>query len=122
MSSTKTAGLALFLAAMLASSTVLAHGGRHHHQRARVHFGVFVGAPAYWYYPAPYYYYPPAYYYPPVVAAPASPPTYIERGNGYAPREETQGTWYYCPEAKAYYPYVKQCAGGWQKVPAQPQG
>ena len=119
MKPTKTAGLALFVLAVLASSAVLAHGGHH---RSRAHFGVFIGAPAYWYHPAPYYYYPPAYYYPPVVAAPASPPVYIERGNASSPSEQSQGIWYYCPEAKAYYPYVKQCAGGWQRVPAQPQG
>jgi hypothetical protein len=117
---TKATGLALFLAALLASNAVLAHGGRYY--RPRVHFGVSVGVPAYWYYPAPYYYYPPAYYYPPYFAAPASPPVYIERGDASSAPEQAQGQWYYCPEAKAYYPYVKQCAGGWQKVPAQPPG
>jgi hypothetical protein len=25
--------------------------------------------------------------------------------------------WYWCPNAGAYYPYVKECAGGWQTVP-----
>ncbi len=28
--------------------------------------------------------------------------------------------WYFCPEANAYYPYVKSCANGWQAVPAMP--
>jgi hypothetical protein len=29
--------------------------------------------------------------------------------------------WFYCPNAGAYYPYVKECAGGWQRVlPQQP--
>lgn len=120
MRPTKAAGLALLLVAILASTAALAHGGGHY--RSRAHFGVFIGAPAYWYHPAPYYYYPPAYYYPPVVAAPASPPVYIERGNASSPPEQSQGYWYYCPEARAYYPYVKQCAGGWQRVPSQPQG
>jgi len=23
---------------------------------------------------------------------------------------------------KGYYPYVKQCPGGWQKIPARPSG
>ena len=27
--------------------------------------------------------------------------------------------WYYCPVAKAYYPYVNACPSGWQAVPAQ---
>jgi hypothetical protein len=87
--------------------------------------GVGVGFPAY-----PYYYpvAPVPYYYPPVVAAPADPPTYIEQGQaqpapayGAADGEQQQaGTWYYCDAAQAYYPYVKQCAGGWRAVPANP--
>ncbi|HTO48891.1 MAG TPA: hypothetical protein VML91_14720 [Burkholderiales bacterium] len=28
--------------------------------------------------------------------------------------------WYYCPASKAYYPYVRECAGGWQAVSPQP--
>lgn len=112
--------LAMVLAAMTWSSVALAHHGGHY--RTRAHIGVFIGAPAF-YYPPPFYYYPaPYYYYPPVVAVPASPPAYIERGNGSSSPEPSQGTWYYCPETRAYYPYVKQCAGGWQRVPAQPQG
>ncbi|HYW05061.1 MAG TPA: hypothetical protein VFA86_14085 [Gammaproteobacteria bacterium] len=30
--------------------------------------------------------------------------------------------WYYCRGAGEYYPYVHQCPGGWQKVPARPSG
>ncbi|HUL00131.1 MAG TPA: hypothetical protein VLX29_04670 [Nitrospirota bacterium] len=32
---------------------------------------------------------------------------------------------YYCQESKTYYPYVKQCPGGWMKVvptPTPPKG
>jgi hypothetical protein len=28
--------------------------------------------------------------------------------------------WYYCPDAKAYYPYVKECPKGWMKVVPTP--
>ena len=28
--------------------------------------------------------------------------------------------WYYCPDPAGYYPYVTQCYGPWQPVPAQP--
>jgi hypothetical protein len=28
--------------------------------------------------------------------------------------------WYYCAAAQGYYPYVKECPGGWQKVLPQP--
>ena len=83
--------------------------------------GVVIGGPVWgpWYYPPPYpYYYPP--YPPAVVTVPASPPVYIEQGqSGPAPSNQA-GTWYYCPEAKSYYPYVNQCPSGWQAVPATP--
>lgn len=52
---------------------------------------------------------------PPVSAAPA--PTYIERS---APAEPAAPVWWYwCADAKAYYPYVKECPGGWQRVSPQ---
>jgi hypothetical protein len=82
-----------------------------------------IGAPLVW----PGYYYrpwpPPAYYvYPPVVAAPASPPVYIEQGSTDSGSDIQQqpGYWYYCSDPQGYYPYVKVCPGGWQQVPAQP--
>jgi len=28
--------------------------------------------------------------------------------------------WYYCQDPAGYYPYVMQCSGPWQPVPAQP--
>ena len=108
----------VFVVGAIASATALA-GPRGH-----VRFGVFVGAPFYWY--PPYYYppyYPPYYspYYPPVVAAPSSPPTYIEQGGAQpAPASSQSNWWYYCADAKAYYPYIKQCPGGWQRVAPQP--
>jgi len=111
----------LLAAVVLGLATSLpadAHGGRHY--RPRAHVGVYFGAPLLWYHPGPNYYYPYRYYYPPVVAAPASPPVYVERGDSYSPPGESQGYWYYCPAAEAYYPYVKQCAGGWQRVAPQP--
>jgi hypothetical protein len=110
--------LAALMLAATASGTASAHGGHRHH-RSHLNFGFHFGAPAYWY-PAPWYYYPPAYY-PPVAAVPAEPTRYIERGDAYSPPEQQPGYWYYCQEAKAYYPYVKQCAGGWQRVNPAPQ-
>jgi hypothetical protein len=85
-----------------------------------LHFG-FPG-PYYW---GPRYYYPPpppVYYYPapPLIAAPAAPPTYIERDDDEAPPPSPSQWWYWCPSAKGYYPYVKDCPGGWQRVPPQP--
>ena len=110
--------LAVVLLSMVASAPALAHGGGHRHG-PRVSVGFVFSGPAFWYYPPPYYYNP---YYPRVVAVPAEPTVYIERGDSYTPPEQSHGYWYYCPEAKAYYPYVKQCAGGWQRVNPQPPG
>jgi len=83
--------------------------------RGRVHFGVHIGAPWYpfWYHPWPYYY--PA----PVVVQRSEPPVYVERDEPAS--EQAPGWWYYCDESKTYYPYVKSCPGGWQKVPPVPR-
>ena len=91
----------------------------------------YYGSYPYSYYGAPYYgasYYSPApAYYPLVQPAPV---TYIERSDEpqivtqEAPTDSSrvvQGSWwYYCVDAKAYYPYVNQCPGGWLRVAPQP--
>ena len=92
------------------SGAALAHG------HGRLFLGFNFGFPGYYYHPAPYYYYPPPVYYPaPVVVQ--QPPVYTERQE-VAP--EAQGYWYYCAATRGYYPYVKECPGGWQKVPPAP--
>ena len=96
-------GLLALAALLSASAAAFAHG--------RGHVRIWVG-PA-WYWGPAYYYPPPYYYYPP--ARPAEPPVYVERID---PNE--QGWWYYCDAAKGYYPYVKECASGWQRVPPAP--
>ncbi len=86
-------------------------------------FGLTVDA-AYWgwpwYYPFyayPYYYNNP---YAPAVSMPSDEPQeYIQRSDKVS-APVSSGVWYYCPESKIYYPYVKECPGGWQTVPAQP--
>jgi len=89
--------------------------------QARDHFsfhgGVWIGpgwggwGPWWWgapYYPAyPYYY---NYWAPPVVQ---------EQSPGYVqptPQVEEQTYWYFCPDTRNYYPYVKKCPSGWLKV------
>ena len=102
--------LAVFFGAMASTPALAWHHGGH------VRFGVVIGAPFY-----PWWYYPPAYYPPAVVTVPASPPTYIEQGSPQpVPDQQQQGYWYYCKESKTYYPYVKECPGGWQRVTPQP--
>jgi len=111
--------------AMAAALTVLvsvpAHAD-HYHGHGRVGVGVVIGAPGYWHYPGPYYppYPYPYYAYPPVVVAP-EPQTYIER-TPEPPQQQAQPSndWYYCHKPEGYYPYVKQCPGGWQRVAPQP--
>jgi len=115
--------LAVLVLAGTASASAFAwHGGGH------ARFGVYIGAPGYWY--PPYYYPPyyPAYAYPPVVVAPPAPQVYVEQGSiapGAAPAQSQSASpsnwWYYCADAKAYYPYVKECPAGWQRVAPQPQ-
>ena len=62
---------------------------------------------------AAYYYYPPAV----VMGPPAAPPVYVERNDA---ARESQGYWYYCEQSRGYYPYVKDCPGGWKAVPPAP--
>ena len=93
---------------IVASAAAQAHG---------VRFGFAFGFPIF---PAPYYYAPPVYYHPaPVYAAPA--PVYVEPPQVHA-APQPEHYWYYCPDSKTYYPYVKQCAGAWQRVLPRPPG
>ena len=92
-------------------------GGLHHTAHVRGHVGVFIGPG--WY--PPYYYYPPPYYYPYAAPVVAAPPTYVEQGAPQASAPAmSSGYWYYCSGSGAYYPYVKDCPGGWQQVAPQP--
>lgn len=100
------------------------HGGGHKRSYHRSGVDVVIGG-AYWgppwYYPSYYYPYDPyyyPYYYPPVVEVPSSPPVYIERSRPEL--SALPNVWFYCPDSKTYYPYVKECKGGWQTVPAKP--
>lgn len=108
--------LSLLVVLLLAGmGSAWAHGGR-------VGVGVYVGP--YWG-PGPWYYPPPYYYRPEVVVVPApQPPVYIEQQQP-APAETTnrpaEQYWYYCAASKGYYPYVKECPGGWQKVQPHPE-
>ena len=92
------------------------HHGHHHGTTFVVGFGFAYPWSWYGYYPPPYYY--PGYYYPQPVAYPAEPVTYVEQS---APAQtEPAGWWYYCETSRTYYPYVRECPNGWQRVPALP--
>jgi len=88
-------------------------------------FGALVGAPllASTYYYRPYYY-PPygygGYYsYAPTYAPGYPQPAYASQGP--TPMQQPS-SWYYCPSSNGYYPYVRQCAAGWQQISATPPG
>jgi len=113
MKKTALALAAAVLGVAVYTSALADRDDHHDDDRGRVHFGLYLGAPLgwdNWDAPPPYYSYPP----PQVVAVPARPPVYVERHR--APRY----WWYYCGAAGAYYPYVKHCPGGWQRVAPRP--
>jgi len=105
----------LAMAGMLVAQSAFAW---HHHHRSRVSVGLHFGIPigAYPYYP---YYYPPVYYPAPVVVQ-QQPTVYVEQAAPQAQPAQPAGYWYYCADARAYYPYVKECPAGWQRVAPQP--
>ncbi len=99
----------LFLMTM-GAGTALADPYHHHHH----HY-------PYWFWPRivvtpwpRYYYDPPAPVIIQTVPRYNPPEVYIQQ----TPPPE-QGYWYYCESARAYYPYVKECPGGWMKVVPQ---
>jgi hypothetical protein len=102
-------------AGLFASTAALA---QHHRGWGGPRVGIYFG-PAY-----PYYYPPSPYYYPPPMVVPAQPPVYIEQAPQIvapAPSAAPQGqAYYFCAAANGYYPYVKECPGGWQQVAPQP--
>jgi len=128
--------LALSVAAgLLGSGVALADRGHFHGS-----VGVYVGpgfGPGWgpgWgpYYPRPYYYDPFYYPYPlppAVIVRPApQPEMYVEQPQAQvapAPAQApaapaTDNYWYHCAQPEGYYPYVKECPQGWQKVAPQP--
>ncbi len=71
----------------------------------------WVVAGLWYFYPQRVYPYPDPYTPPVVIVPPAQP------APSAAPPAQY---WYYCDAAKAYYPYVPSCPGGWRMVPATP--
>ena len=64
------------------------------------------------YYDYPYYAYPA-----PVIVQQPAPEVYVQP----APQQPAEtGYWYYCQNPQGYYPYVRQCPGGWMKVVPSP--
>ncbi len=114
--------LKVVIAIMLVSGAAVSHlawADRHGHGGGRFGIGIVIG-PAWPYYPPNYYY--PNYYpaYPPNVII-QSPPVYVEQGAPAPPPAQVpENYWYYCSSPQGYYPYIKECPAGWQKVAPQP--
>jgi hypothetical protein len=120
-------GLVLVIA-LLASTAVpgyAQHGGGWHGGGGGWHGGGWGWRGGWWgpgwgypYYGYPYpYTYPYPYGYPansPPVMGESSPQTYIQQ------EAPAQQYWYYCQNPQGYYPYVRECPGGWQQVAPQP--
>ena len=78
----------------------------HGHHDGRVGWWWIVGT-LWYFYPRPIYPSPDPYLPPTVIVQPSPPPSRYD-------------VWYYCDSARAYYPYVQSCPGGWRMVPANP--
>lgn len=137
-------GLALAALSLTAASTAANadrgyrnyhHGGHGHYHGGpyyggRASFGIVLGAPLW--YPSPYYssyYYPysaypayPAYPYTAPVVVGTAPRVYVERGDVALQDSPPASSpyWYYCRDSATYYPYVRECASAWERVPARP--
>lgn len=96
--------------------------GHHHHGGPRVSlaFGPYFGPWGY----SPYFYDP--FFYSrrwddrPIVIEQPAPQVYVEQPQAYSQAAPTNNYWYFCEAAQAYWPYVKECPSGWQKVVPQP--
>jgi hypothetical protein len=108
------AAVLLAVAGLVASEPALAHG------RSRVSVGVGFGF-GYPYWGGPWWAYPPPYYYYPAPVVVQQPVTYVEQNpQAVSTPAANAGWWYYCDQSRGYYPYVRECPGGWQRVPPTP--
>jgi len=110
----------ILLVGLCGSGLALADRG-HFHGHSHIGLGFYFGPP----YPlySPFYYPYPAY--PPVVVVPAQPQEYIEKGQFSDPQasaSQSGNYWYHCDRPEGYYPYIKDCPGGWKaEVPSPPE-
>ena len=98
------------------------HGHHPHHGGPRVSlsFGPYFGPWGY----SPYFYDP--FFYSrrwndrPIIIEQPAPQVYVEQPQVYSQAAPNNNYWYFCEAAQAYWPYVKECPGGWQRVVPQP--
>jgi hypothetical protein len=85
------------------------------HGHGRGHVGVYFGP--IW---GPWGYYPPPVYYSAPIVVERSP-VYVESPT-VVQAAPASTYWYFCRPANAYYPYVKDCPSGWERVAPRPPG
>jgi hypothetical protein len=120
-------GVLLIAVGVAASGEAAAHGwGRGYgYYGPRVGIGIAVPLGGYGYYPGvfgvPVYPVVPRVYAPPPAVV-VTPPTtvYVERGSPDSAASDAGGYWYYCRKPRGYYPYVKRCPDGWERVAPEP--
>lgn len=132
--------MAMIILAMSAATQTVSASERHFHgPRLSFGFGIGVG-PFVYPYPSAYSrnYYPvsnypyQSMYYPEVMVGTVDTPTpvYVRRtevvstrplqSSQIQPEVSTNGSdWYYCHNPDGFYPAIKACPSGWQRVPAQ---
>ena len=93
---------------MLYSPESQASHGRHGGYGGHFGMSVWVGPGLWW----PYY---PNYSYYPAPAARVE-----EQPDLNLQEREEESYWYYCPDPRGYYPYVRKCPQGWMKVVPNP--
>jgi len=80
---------------------------------------VIYAPPVYAPVPVQPYYVEQTYISPPVTALPLPPPTMGQ----YQPQEIAGGQWwYFCRKPAGYYPFIRECPSGWEKVSPTPPG
>jgi hypothetical protein len=107
-----------FVLALLDVGTVQAGGHHRHGHWHGTSVGVVVGAPLGWPYYRGGFYGWPYYDAPRTIVVERAPPVYIERGS--AGGDTGEGWWHYCRDPEGYYPAVKKCPGGWERVAPTP--
>lgn len=116
------------LMTLVTSHFAIAHGGRFDHFSLGINLGYpgfYGGYGGYGFYDP--FFYPPFYGAPPVVVpiappiiVPSTPPVYVQQQEAPAPTQSQTHYWHYCTNPEGYYPYVKQCPGGWLRVDPRP--
>lgn len=131
-----------FAAGSLVATPAWADRGYYHHDHFWGPVGFLLGSailysamqPRTVYYAPPVTYLPPAYsavsvvqpYYveqayagPPVMSAPPPPQNAAQISTLAMPGSQW---WYFCKNPNGYYPYVRECQSGWEKVSPTPPG